>query len=154
SRQGRRNFDLHGRRDDDFDPGDRIGGRLPVGATARGARTVQENDMATIYKEFFINAEPAFVWEALKDVGAVDTRLAKGFVTDCVLSGDERTVTFANGFVARERIVSLSDELRRIAYALVGGTTSHHNASFQVLDAPRGHSRVLWFTDLLPDDMR
>jgi carbon monoxide dehydrogenase subunit G len=110
--------------------------------------------MATIYKEFFINAEPAFVWEALKDVGAVDTRLAKGFVTDCVLSGDERTVTFANGFVARERIVSVSDELRRIAYALVGGTTSHHNASFQVLDAPRGHSRVLWFTDLLPDDMR
>ena len=110
--------------------------------------------MATIYKEFFINAEPAFVWEALKDVGAVDTRLAKGFVTDCVLSGDERTVTFANGFVARERIVSVNDELRRIAYALVGGTTSHHNASFQVLDAPRGHSRVLWFTDLLPDDMR
>jgi hypothetical protein len=27
--------------------------------------------MASIYKEFLVNASPQFVWEAIKDVGAV-----------------------------------------------------------------------------------
>ncbi len=110
--------------------------------------------MATIYKEFIVNAPPEFVWEAIRDVGAVHTRLAQGFVTNTVLSGDVRTVTFANGFVVREQIVTISDELRRLAYTSVGGRASHHNAYFQVFAAPEGQSRVLWVTDLLPEDVR
>lgn len=110
--------------------------------------------MATIYKEIIVNAPPGFVWEAIKDFGAVHTRFARGFVTNTVRSGDERTVTFANGFVARERLVSMDDDLRRLVYALVEGPTSHHNASFQVLDAPGGQSRLVWITDLLPEDAR
>ena len=109
--------------------------------------------MATIYKEILVRATPAFVWDALKDVGAVHTRLAQGFVTNTEHSGDERTVTFANGFVARERLVSVRDDIRRLAYTLVEGSASHHNASFQVLDAPGGESRVVWVTDLLPDEV-
>lgn len=31
---------------------------------------------------------------------------------------------------------------------------SHHNAYLQVFPAPNGQSRVLWVTDLLPDEMR
>jgi len=110
--------------------------------------------MATIYKEILVKAPPAFVWEAIKDFGAVHTRLARGFVTNTVRSGDERTVTFANGFVARERLVSMDDDLRRLVYTLVEGPTSHHNASFQVLDAPEGQARLVWITDLLPEDVR
>jgi len=108
--------------------------------------------MATIYREILVNAKPALVWDAIKDVGAVHKRLARGFVKDTVLSGDERTVTFANGYVARERIVSIDDDLRRVVYALVGDKVTHHSASFQVLDVPGGQTRLLWFTDLLPDE--
>ena len=110
--------------------------------------------MATIYRDILIKANPAFVWDALRDFGAVHTRLAQGFVTDTKRSGDERTVTFANGFVARERLVGMNDEQRRLAYALVEGPTSHHNSSFQVRDAPGGQSRLVWITDLLPEDVR
>jgi hypothetical protein len=45
------------------------------------------------------------VWASVRDVGALSTRLAPGFVVDTRLEGDVRTVTFANGAVVRERIV-------------------------------------------------
>jgi len=110
--------------------------------------------MASIYKEFFVSAPPSFVWEAIKDVGAVHTRLAQGFVTETKLDGDTRTVTFSNGFVVQEKIVSMNDEIRRLVYCAVGGRTSHHNAFFQIFPASDGKSKVLWVTDLLPDEMR
>lgn len=110
--------------------------------------------MATIYHEFVVNASPQFVWEAIKDVGAVHSRLAQGFVTATELHDGERTVTFANGFTVRERIITVSDELRRLAYAAVGGRASHHNAYFQVIPAADGQTRVLWVTDLLPEEVR
>ena len=109
--------------------------------------------MATIYKEFSVNAAPEFVWEAIKDVGAVHGRLARGFVTSTELSGSIRTVTFANGFVVQEQIVSVSDEHHRLAYRAVGGSASHHNAYFQVLPGDGHTARVLWVTDLLPDEL-
>jgi carbon monoxide dehydrogenase subunit G len=109
--------------------------------------------MATIYKEFEVNAPPEFVWEAIKDVGAVHTRLARGFVTNTVLTGAIRTVTFANGFTVREQIIAIDDEHRRCAYSSVGGRASHHNAYFQVMAGTGGRSRLLWVTDLLPDDV-
>jgi carbon monoxide dehydrogenase subunit G len=110
--------------------------------------------MATIFKEFLVDASPDFVWAAVKDVGSVHTRLAQGFVTGTVLDGDVRTVTFANGFVVKERIVAVSDEHRRLAYAAVEGRSSHHNAAVQVFAAANGQSRVQWVTDLLPDELR
>lgn len=110
--------------------------------------------MASIYKEFVVNASPQFVWEAVKDVGAVHARLAQGFVTDTKLEGDTRTVTFANGLVVREQVVSIDDGMRRFVYRAVGGRASHHNAFFQIFPAPDGKARVLWVTDLLPDEMR
>jgi len=109
--------------------------------------------MATIYKEILVNATPQFVWDAIKDVGSVHTRLAHGFVTDTVLDGDVRTVTFANGFVVKERIVTVGDQHRRLAYTAVEGRASHHNAYFQVFAESNDRSRILWVTDLLPDEM-
>ena len=109
--------------------------------------------MATIYREFQVDAPSNFVWAAFKDVGAIHTRLAHGFVTDTVLVGDIRTVTFSNGFVVDERIVAIDDEHQRLAYSASGGAAAHHNASFQVFAESGGKSRILWITDLLPDDV-
>ncbi|HET7202424.1 MAG TPA: SRPBCC family protein [Steroidobacteraceae bacterium] len=110
--------------------------------------------MASIYRTFIVDAAPEFVWDAIRDVGAVHERLAHAFVTDTQLEGSTRTVTFANGLVAREQIVAIDDENRRLVYSIVGGRTAHHNAFFQVFPAPGGNTEILWVTDLLPDEMR
>ena len=108
--------------------------------------------MATIRTEVHVNAPAEQIWSALADVGAIHTRLARGFVTDTRLEGDTRVVTFANGFVARERIVTVDDAARRLAYSVVEGRPTHHNASIQVFP-DGGGSRIVWIADLLPDDL-
>ncbi len=108
--------------------------------------------MASIRREIVIDAPPETVWSAVRDVGAVHERLARGFVTDTRLDGDARVVTFANGTVVRELIVDLDDAARRVAYAVVGGRMTHHNASMQVLAEGERHSRLVWITDLLPNE--
>jgi carbon monoxide dehydrogenase subunit G len=109
--------------------------------------------MASIHKEVRLEAEPADVWAAIRDVGAIHRRLAPGFVTDTRMDGDARIVTFANGMVVRELIVDVDDAARRLAYAAVGGRSTHHNASFQVFaDGERG-SRLVWVADVLPHEV-
>ena len=109
--------------------------------------------MASIRKEISIQAPPAAVWEALRDVGALHTRLVPGFVTDTRVEPGARTVTFGNGMVVRELIVDLDDRARRLAWAVVDGPFLHYNASAQVLDEERGGCRFVWIADLLPDEM-
>ena len=108
--------------------------------------------MASILKDIPLHASPENVWAAVRDVGAVHHRLAPGFVTDVRLEPNARVVTFANGAVVRELIVSIDDTARRLAYSASGGRAAHHNASMQVLDGPNGSTRLLWHTDVLPDD--
>ncbi len=109
--------------------------------------------MASIHKEMLIKARPEDVWAAIRDVGAVHQRLAPGFVIDTRLDEDARIVTFANGAVVRERIVDIDDQARRFAYAVVGGRTTHHNASMQVIALGSERSRLVWITDLLPNEV-
>ena len=109
--------------------------------------------MASIHKEALIAAAPEQVWAALRDVGALHTRLVPGFVTDCRLDGEARIVTFANGMVVRELIVDVSDERKRVAWSAVGGRLTHHNASAQVFAEGEGTSRVVWIADVLPHAM-
>jgi carbon monoxide dehydrogenase subunit G len=107
--------------------------------------------MPSIRKEFPVDDAAGQVWDAFQDIGAVATRLAPGFVTDCRLDGpDARIVTFANGFVAREKIVDVDGEARRLAYSATGGSLAHHNASFQVFEEGPGRSRIVWIADVLP----
>src|SRR5688500_1664949 len=109
--------------------------------------------MASIRKEFDVAAAPGAVWAAFKDVGAVHTRLARGFVTDCRMEGKDRIVTFANGLVAREVIVDIDERARRLVYSAKSEHLQHHNASFTVSAHGVG-SRVVWVADLLPDAAR
>ena len=108
--------------------------------------------MPSIHKEISLAASPAAVWDVVRDLGAVHTRFAPGFVTDTVMPApDERIVTFANGFVARELIVDVDEPRRRLAYAARSERLAHHNASFQVLADGAG-SRLIWIADVLPAD--
>ena len=110
--------------------------------------------MASIHKEIVIETSPKRVWDAVRDVGAVHERLAPGFVVDTRLEAGARVVTFANGLVARELIVDVDDEARRLAWAVVGSPRlTHHNASMQVFDDGDRGSRVVWIADLLPDEI-
>ncbi len=106
--------------------------------------------MASIHKEISLNASPEKVWDVVRDVGAVHTRFAPGFVTDTVIDKPgERVVSFANGFVAREVIVDIDEARRRLAYSVRSERIAHHNASFQVIADGAG-SRLVWIADVLP----
>src|SRR5260370_16441612 len=109
--------------------------------------------MASTHKETLIEARPEIVWAAVRDVGAVHQRLAPGFVVDARLEGDSRVVTFGNGAVVRELIVDVDDEARRLAYAAVEGRTTHHNAAMRVFAEDSDRSRLVWITDMLPNDL-
>lgn len=58
--------------------------------------------MATIRREIALKATVEQVWDVLRDIGALHTRLVPGFVVDTKLEPGARVVTFANGRVARE----------------------------------------------------
>lgn len=109
--------------------------------------------MATIRKEFAVQASTDDVWAAFRDIGSVHSRLARGFVTDCQLEGTLRIVTFANGLVVKERIVTIDDDAHRLVYSVVEGRPTHHNGSFEVIREGNDRSRVIWIADLLPDDV-
>jgi carbon monoxide dehydrogenase subunit G len=106
--------------------------------------------MASIKKEISTSAKPEAVWAAIRDIGALHTRLVPGFVLDTRVEGNARWVTFANGSVVKERIVTVDDERHRLVWTTEGGLLTHYNASVQVVATPQG-SRVTWLADLLPD---
>src|SRR5213596_2935810 len=109
--------------------------------------------MASIRKEMTLRARPDAVWDAVRDVGAIHTRLAKGFVTDVKMDGDARIVTFANGMVAKELIVDQDDAAWRLVWSIVGGRMTHHNGSIQVLPVADG-CRLVWIADILPNELK
>lgn len=109
--------------------------------------------MASIRKEIIIDVPAEQLWDAMRDVGALATRLARGFVTDCQMDGDTRIVTFGSGMVVREPIIDIGDADRRLVWSATGGRLSHYNASSQVFDEGPGRCRVVWVADLLPHAM-
>jgi hypothetical protein len=106
--------------------------------------------MASIRKEISLSSSPAAVWDVVRDVGAVATRFAPGFVVDVQMEVGARLVTFGNGMVARETIVDLDETNRRLVYSIASDRLTHHSASFQVFAEGSG-SRLIWQADLLPD---
>jgi hypothetical protein len=110
--------------------------------------------MASVRKDFIVNASADEVWDVLADFGAVDTRLAPGFVTACRLEdGHTRIITFATGVVAREILVDRDPQARRLAYAIVGGRLTQHSASAQVFAEGESRCRFVWIADFLPDEL-
>lgn len=109
--------------------------------------------VASIHKEIEIERSQQFVWDAVRDVGAIHKRLVPGVVTDCKLEGDWRIVTFANGMTARELIVSVDDQTFRHSWAAQTDFLTHYNASLQVFSAGDNRSKVVWIADLMPNEV-
>jgi hypothetical protein len=109
--------------------------------------------MGSMTKEILTDAYPDAVWDAVRDVGALHTRLVPGFVVATHLVPAGRLVTFASGRTVEEPIVSCSDVLRRLVWTLKAADTpfAHYNASLQVHARAAGGSRVEWTVDFLPD---
>jgi len=110
--------------------------------------------MTTIREEIVVDAPAEAVWRAVRDVGEAHRLLFPGILTDARVEDGVRIATFADGTVLRELIVALDDERRRFVYASVGGRATHHNASIEVVPDGPGRSRLIWITDVLPDELR
>jgi hypothetical protein len=110
--------------------------------------------MTSIAVEISTDASPAAVWDAVRDIGALHTRLVPGFVVATELMAGGRRVTFGNGMVVTEPIVSLNDDLRRLVWTVQGGSLglAHYNAAVQVYSREIGGCRVVWTADILPDE--
>ena len=76
--------------------------------------------MASIRKEIVVRANVQQVWDAMRDIGALHTRLVPGFVVGTRLEPGCRIVTFVNGLVVREQIVTIDDEARRMVWSATG----------------------------------
>lgn len=107
--------------------------------------------MSTIRKHIDVDASAAKVWDVVRDVGAVHTRFAPGFVVNTELEPGARLVMFANGMKVRERIVAVDEQLRRVAYSASSERIAHHNASFEVVPLPDDRTRLVWTADVLPE---
>lgn len=109
--------------------------------------------MASIRKEIVTSAAPHLVWDAIRDIGALHTRLVPGFVVDTRLEqgGRARVVTFGNGMVIKEPIVTVDDDGRRLVWGAEGGPLTHYNGAVQVFVEGAG-SRVVWTADFLPHE--
>jgi hypothetical protein len=110
--------------------------------------------MASIAKEIVTKASPAAVWDAIRDIGALHTRLVPGFVIATELIAGGRRVTFANGQTVDEPIIALNEDTRRLVWTAVGGSLglTHYNGAVQVFPREAGGSRIVWTADLLPND--
>ncbi|NUP10745.1 MAG: SRPBCC family protein [Polyangiaceae bacterium] len=111
--------------------------------------------MASIHEEIVIDAPAEHVWDAIRDVGALHTRLVPGFVTDTKMeeAGAVRAVTFANGSTVRERIVTVDDKRRRLVWSVVSEPFSHHNGSIQAFAEGDRRTKAVWIADLLPEEL-
>jgi len=107
--------------------------------------------MSSIRKEITTSAPSDRVWDAIRDIGALHTRLVPGFVVDTRLEPGARVVTFANGVQVREPIVAVDEQARRLVWGAQGSDLKHYNASVQVFPEDNG-SRVVWIADFLPDE--
>lgn len=109
--------------------------------------------MATQRREISLSSSADHVWSAIRDFSQVHTRVAPGFLTALEMRDGDRLVTFFNGMMARERLVTRDDERRRLVYAVVEGRASHYNAALEVFPAGPAACRLVWTIDLLPDEL-
>jgi carbon monoxide dehydrogenase subunit G len=109
--------------------------------------------MATLRRQIAIDVNASTVWSALRDFGAVHTRVAPGFLTKLEMDKGDRIVTFFNGMVARERLITVDDEDCRLVYSVIEGRFTHYSAAVQVFPEGGGGSRVVWTIDLLPNEL-
>ncbi len=106
--------------------------------------------MATIHREIPLHAATEQVWDKIADLGRVHAMMS--FLTDASVDGDRRTCGLAMGGQLSELVLSVDDERRRLAYAIVESPfgLEFHSASMTVAATDAG-SALVWTTDVKPD---
>jgi len=105
--------------------------------------------MATIRHQHDIAVPAERAWAMLRRVDRAD-RLFAPVLIGCTMEGDVRTVTFANGMVVREQVVTVDDAGRRLAYSVLGDMFERHAASMEILPLDADSCRFVWTSDFLP----
>jgi carbon monoxide dehydrogenase subunit G len=123
-----------------------------LGATSVAA-TAGVAQAESVMVEIRVAAPADLAWAAVREPYEVDRRLVPGLVSEVRREGDTRIVTFANGFVVRERIVTIDDDAKRLVYSAIGGKATHHMASMQIFPDGDG-ARLVWISDFLPGELR
>lgn len=108
--------------------------------------------MASIHRDFEVGASPERAWAALRDAGRINELIR--FLGPVTVDGDRRTCELGEQGTLEELILSVDDERRRFAYAIVASPFGfeHHSASMQILPDGGNGSRFVWTTDVKPDD--
>ncbi len=104
--------------------------------------------MTSLRNEILVDVPAADAWAALKSISKTHELFA-GVLVDSRLEGDIRTVTFANGLVARERIVAVDESRMRVAYAVLD-IFEQHAASMRIVPVSARQCRFVWKSDFLP----
>ena len=108
--------------------------------------------MATVRKSVTIAKPASEVWDAVSDAGQLHTRVAPGMVTSTTLEddGNLRIVTFGNGMVLKEYMISNDADAMRLAWSAESDQWVHHNASLQIFSRDDGSCEAVWTADVLP----
>lgn len=108
--------------------------------------------MATVRKSVLLERPASDVWDAVSDAGQLHIRVAPGMVTNTTLEdeGEVRIVTFANGIVLKEYMISNDAEARRLAWSAQSDQWTHHNASLQIFATGEDECEAVWTADVLP----
>ena len=111
--------------------------------------------MASVIREIIIEATPDVVWSAVGDFADGPLRMSPGVFVACHLAEpDVRTLTFADGTVASERLIARDKDARRIVWGWVGDDrVDHDNTSMQVFSEGEARSRLVWIHDTLPAEL-
>lgn len=109
--------------------------------------------MASVFVQAVIAAPADAVWARVRAVDALPS-LVPRFVTTTIMEAGAaphvRVVTFANGLVLRERIITNDDSLRRLVWSIEDPSVAHHNGAITV-EADGAGARVTWIADVSPD---
>jgi hypothetical protein len=111
--------------------------------------------MASIGMEFAIDLDADDVWRVISDWTTGPSAMSGDLVVSTEVDGDMRVVTFADGTIVRERLVSCDDDARRLVYSLLGDTVrpEHDNAVMHIVPDGPQRCRFVWSRDVLPDEL-
>jgi carbon monoxide dehydrogenase subunit G len=110
--------------------------------------------VGSVVREIIIDAAPEKVWAAVGDFENGPAQTSPGVFVDCRLERpDLRVLTFADGTVARERLIARDEHSRRIVWGWVGAEVVHDNTSMQVFPHGEAQTRLVWIHDTLPDEL-
>jgi len=109
--------------------------------------------MATLFMTSRLPVSVEQAWRRVAAVGQVHDILP--VVTSCSVEGDQRACLLANGAHLKEKIISIDDDLKRLAYSVIDSPfgLEYHAASMQIVADGQG-SRINWTTDFKPDQLK